>query len=247
VSASIVAVVAHPDDESLIAGGTLALAARAGTGTGVVCLTRGELGPIADPALATPERLGDVREAELRNAARALGIDWAVCLSYADGELPWTDHAAAAEEVAAVIAPRSPGAVLTFGDDGLYGHPDHTAAAAIAIRAAHLIDDAVGVYEAAWPRGLVAELATRAAERGVAHDLWGIEPEAFGSDREPTVTIDVRPVLRRKLAALGAHRTQFGDEHLLSALPADLAERYLGEELWVGPSSGALERLVARG
>ncbi|MBA3306600.1 MAG: PIG-L family deacetylase, partial [Thermoleophilaceae bacterium] len=89
MTASVVAVVAHPDDESLIAGGTLASAADAGTPTGAVSLTRGELGPIADPRLATRATLGDVREAELEAAAAVLGLSWTACLDLPDGELPW--------------------------------------------------------------------------------------------------------------------------------------------------------------
>jgi N-acetyl-1-D-myo-inositol-2-amino-2-deoxy-alpha-D-glucopyranoside deacetylase len=242
---TIIAVVAHPDDESLIAGGTLALAARAGVGTGVVSLTRGEQGPIADPSLATRERLGEVRATELGVAAHALGVDWAICLSYADGELPWVDHEAAAEELARMIGPHAPLVLLTFGEDGLYGHPDHSAAAEITTRAVRLLDGPVELYAATWRSGLVKELAAAAAERGLPHDLWGLDAEAFGADREPTVTIDVRPVLSEKLAALRAHRTQLGSDHLLAALPADLAERYLGDEPWAGHHPERLEELLA--
>jgi LmbE family N-acetylglucosaminyl deacetylase len=247
VSRAFVAVVAHPDDESLIAGGTLAMAARAGLSTGVVSMTRGEGGPISDPALASPETLAGVREAELESAARALGLDWASCLTYPDGELPWVDHEAAAAELAALLAGRVPDVVLTFGEDGLYGHPDHTAAAEIAARAIGQLGAPVDIYEAAWPSGLVSELAAAAAQRGLPHELWGLEPEAFGSDRMPNVTVDVRAVLAQKLLALRAHRTQLGTDHLLTALPFDLAERFLGFEPWVGPREGKLEELLGGG
>jgi LmbE family N-acetylglucosaminyl deacetylase len=105
----------------------------------------------------------------------------------------------------------------------------------------------VEVYEAAWPSGLVAELAAAAVARGLPHALWGLEPEAFGSDLVATVTVDVRAVLPQKLAALRAHRTQLGSDHLLSALPADLAERFLGREPWAGPPGGRLQELLAGG
>lgn len=243
----LVAVVAHPDDESLIAGGTLALAARAGVRTGVVSLTRGENGPICDRSGYSPEGLGWVRGAELGRAARELGLGWATCLSYPDGELPWVDHAAVAAELAALLAEPVPDAVLTFGEDGLYGHPDHIATAEIVARALRQLDRPVERYEAAWPTGLVAELASAAAERGFPHGLWGLEPEAFGTDRPPSVAIDVRTVLTQKLAALRAHRTQLGPDHLLTALPLDLAERFLGTEPWAGPRGGCLEELLASG
>lgn len=245
MSGSIVAVVAHPDDESLIAGGTLALAARAGVSTGVVSMTAGEHGPIADPTLGARERLGEVRAGELTRAAAVLSLDWVTCLSYPDGELPWVDHEAAAAELAARLAPRGPDAVLTFGEDGLYGHPDHTAAAEIAARAAQRLTGPVEIYEAAWPRGLLTRLAAAAAQRGLSNGLWGIEPEAFGSERPANLIIDVRAVLAEKLAALRCHRTQLAGDHLLAALPFDLAERFLGSEPWRGPSGGRLRELLA--
>jgi LmbE family N-acetylglucosaminyl deacetylase len=245
VKPAVVAVVAHPDDESLIAGGTLALASRAGLRTGVVSLTHGEHGPISDPALATVGNLGEVRASELRSAGAALGVGWTVCLRYPDGELPWVDHAAAAAELAGVLDSRGADIILSFGEDGLYGHPDHTAAAEIAIRAIRRLGTPVERYEAAWPIGLVSELVATAAARDLPHGLWGLEPEAFGSDRMPTVEVDVRAVLAQKLAALRAHRTQLGEDHLLTALPLELAERFLAYEPWAGPRDGRLQELVS--
>jgi len=247
MNGSIVAVVAHPDDESLIAGGTLALAARAGAATGVVSLTRGECGPISEETPATRANLGEVREAELQAAARELGVGWAQCLHHPDGELPWVDHAAAADQLAALLAPHAPTVLLTFGADGLYWHPDHAAAREIAVLAIRRLGGRVDLYEAAWPTGLVAQLVAAAAERGLPVGLWGLEPEAFGSDRTPTVVIDVRRALSSKLAALRAHRTQVGADHLFAALPEDLAEHFLAFEPWAGPEHGALEELIGGG
>lgn len=246
MSGGVVAVVAHPDDESLIAGGTLALAARAGVAAGVVSLTRGEDGPIADPALATRERLGDVREQELRAAARELGA-WSACLRHRDGELPWVDQAAAAEQLAALLAPHEPAAILTFGEDGLYGHPDHTAAGAIAVAAVRRLGRPVDLYEAAWPSEMVARLAAAAMARGLPTGLWGLEPEDFGCNRRATLVVDVGAVLERKLAALRAHGTQLGADHLLTALPDDLAARWFAVEPWAGPAGGALPGLIGVG
>lgn len=244
MNGAIAAVVAHPDDEALIAGGTLALAARGGLHTTVVSLTRGELGSISGSAPTTRLRLGNVREAELATAGRILGVDRARCLGYPDGELRWVDHAAAARELATLLTARVPDVVLTFGDDGLYGHPDHTAAGQVVARAVRRLRPPVQVYEAVWPTSMIPGLAAAAAERGLPRDLWGIEPEAFGTDRAPDLTIDVTPVLAQKLAAVRAHRSQFGPDHLLTALPLDLAERFLANEYWVGPRPGKLEELL---
>jgi len=244
VTGSVVAIVAHPDDESLIAGGTLALAGRAGARTGVVCMTRGEHGPISDPALASQRQLAEVRVAELRNAGRALGLAWSTCLTYPDGELPWIDQELAAAELAALLASHAPDVILTFGEDGLYGHPDHAAAAAIAAQAIRRLEGPVEIYEAVWPDGMVGELVAAAAGRGLPHDLWGLDPEAFGSGRTAEMIVDVRAVLAQKLSALRSHRTQLAADHLLTALPLDLAERFLGSEAWAGPHEGRLRKLL---
>jgi LmbE family N-acetylglucosaminyl deacetylase len=240
---AIVAIVAHPDDESLIAGGTLALAARRGLATGAVSLTRGEHGPIAGGS-ATRERLGEVREAELGEAAEILGLGFSACLHHPDGDLASVDRNTAARELAAILAEHGASTLLTFGDDGLYWHPDHIAAADIARRAAALLKPSPAVYAAAWPRGAVRALVDAAADRGLPHDLWGLEPDAFGWDTPATVSVDVRPVLPQKLSALRAHRTQLDAGHLLAALPLDLAERHLGSEPWAGPADGRLQAQV---
>lgn len=243
MTGSLVAVVAHPDDESLIAGGTLALAAAAGTTTGVVSLTRGEHGPIPAGAAYGPEQLGEIREAELRAAARELGAAWSVCLRHPDKLLPWVDHAAIAEELAGLLERCAPAALLTFGPDGLDWHPDHIAVMEIVSLAARQLGASLQIYEAAWPQDLMVRLVEAAAARGLPVGLWGADPRGFGSERAPTVEIDVRPVLDRKLAALRAHRTQIDAEHLFAALPEDLAERFLGVEPWTGPD-GVLQGLT---
>ena len=241
----VIAVVAHPDDESLIAGGTLALAARAGSPTGIVSLTRGEEGPISDPALADRASLGAVREVELAAAGRALGVDWTCCLTHPDGELPWVDHDAAARELAAILSRHAPAVVLTFGDDGLYGHPDHVATREIVIAALALLPEPVERHEAAWSPALMPALVAAARERALPSDLWGLDPEAFGSEQTPTLEVDIAEVLPRKLAALRAHRTQLGPDHAVTGLPDDLAARFFAVEAWAGPRDSRLADLLA--
>jgi LmbE family N-acetylglucosaminyl deacetylase len=243
---AVVAVVAHPDDEALIAGGTLALAAAAGLRTGVVSLTRGELGPIAEGSMSEGEQLAEARERELRDSAHALGVDWARCLRHPDGELAWADTDAVAAQVADLLGGHGPTILLTFAADGLYGHPDHVATRTIALRCAELLTQPAAVLEACWPIELVPRLVAAAETRELPADLWGLEPSAFGSaPREPSVSIDVRPYLDRKLRALRAHRTQLNAGHLLAALPEDLAERFLGVETWHTADARDLDALRA--
>jgi LmbE family N-acetylglucosaminyl deacetylase len=123
----ILGVFAHPDDEVFCAGGTLARYTAAGAEAMVLSATRGEAGQIRDAALATRRTLGQVREAELRQACACLGVEHVRCLDHTDGSLAGADRAALVGEIAGTIADFAPQVVLTFGFDGLYGHPDHIA------------------------------------------------------------------------------------------------------------------------
>ena len=124
----LLAVLAHPDDESLGFGGALAQAAAAGVETYLVTATRGERGRFFDRGKsAPPEEVGLVREAELRAAARVLGIREVSLLGYPDGAVDSVDPDSAVAAIAAHIRRIRPHVALTFGPDGAYGHPDHIA------------------------------------------------------------------------------------------------------------------------
>jgi LmbE family N-acetylglucosaminyl deacetylase len=253
MSGGVLVVTAHPDDETLIAGGVLAACSAAGLDTGVLCLTRGEHGPIADAALATRGNLGELREAELRAACGDLGVSWVKCYRRQDAELLWTNSTAVARQIARVIDARRPRAVITFGADGLYHHPDHIAVHRFTHRALELLARGSPrlrpwLYESVWDTGRVAQLAEAMSERGLPSDLWGIPPAGFGVEhRGGAIEVDVRPFLEGKLSALRRHRTQLGPGHLFSALPPDLAEEHLGWERFrrVRPSRAVTDWLSA--
>lgn len=116
---------AHPDDEVFCAGGTMARAAAAGAETAVVSLTQGEAGQIRDSATATRRTLGAARVAELRAAADALGVDHVECHDLGDGHLALMPFDALVAHVRDVLERLAPDVVVTFGDDGGFGHPDH--------------------------------------------------------------------------------------------------------------------------
>lgn len=139
-SLALMAVFAHPDDESFGSGGTLA---RYGADPDVrvvlVCATRGEAGEISDPHLATPEQLPQVREGELRCACQTLGIDVLHFLDYRDsgmagtpenlerGALTMADFDEVVGKIVEQIRRERPDVVITFDETGGYGHPDHIA------------------------------------------------------------------------------------------------------------------------
>jgi LmbE family N-acetylglucosaminyl deacetylase len=124
----LLAVMAHPDDESLGVGGSLARYSREGVGTYLVTGTRGERGRYGDAKESPgPGVVGREREAECRAAARVLGVREVSFLGYMDGDLDRADPAEAAGRIAAHIRRIRPHVVMTFGPEGAYGHPDHVA------------------------------------------------------------------------------------------------------------------------
>lgn len=124
----LMCVLAHPDDESLGTGGTLAKYAGEGIATYVVTATRGERGRFGDSKESPgPEIVGKTREAELRAAANELGVREVAFLDYHDAALDRADTAEALEKIAGHLRRVKPHVVITFGPEGAYGHPDHIA------------------------------------------------------------------------------------------------------------------------
>ena len=144
----LMAVLAHPDDESLGIGGTLAKYAAEGVETCLLTATRGERGwrgdAANDPGL---EAFGKLREAELLAAAAILGVREVQFLNYIDGDLDQADPAAAIGQIAAHIRRVRPQVVLTFGPEGAYGHPDHMAISQFTLAAL------VAAADSAWQPG----------------------------------------------------------------------------------------------
>lgn len=133
----LLGVFAHPDDEVFCAGGTLARYGGQGAETMVVSATRGEAGQIRDATVGTRATIAAVREAELHRACRLLGVKQTRCLEYRDGTLAEVPTEELAAQLAAVMKEFDPDVVITFGEDGAYGHPDHiaiSAATTLAVR-----------------------------------------------------------------------------------------------------------------
>jgi LmbE family N-acetylglucosaminyl deacetylase len=124
----LLAVLAHPDDESLGFGGTLARYAAEGIDAYLVTATRGERGRFgALGKSGDPLEVGRVREAELREAVGVLGIREVSILNYPDGAVDEVPAALAIRDIVSHIRRIRPHVIVTFGPDGAYGHPDHIA------------------------------------------------------------------------------------------------------------------------
>jgi LmbE family N-acetylglucosaminyl deacetylase len=128
LSTKLMCVLAHPDDESLGTGGTLARYANEGIETYLVTATRGERGRFGDAKESPgPEVVGKVREAELLAAAKELGLREVKFLDYQDGDLDRADPCEVVRKIVEHLRRVKPHVVVTFGPEGAYGHPDHIA------------------------------------------------------------------------------------------------------------------------
>lgn len=196
----VLCVVAHPDDETIFVGGTLAMFAANGFEVWIASATRGEGGEMGDPPLTTRERLGRLREQELRCAARALGASKVRFLGYVDPEVgkdgrlfAYTDDVdELAGRIIELVKEAQPRVVITHGSSGEYGHP------------AHVITH----------RGVVAA-HRRLRSGGEAPFLYTFSaaiPTAQGpvlnADDRADVVVDVTPWLGAKARAAECHRTQ---------------------------------------
>jgi LmbE family N-acetylglucosaminyl deacetylase len=123
----LLGIFAHPDDEVFCAGGTFARYAAEGAEVMVVSATRGDAGQIRDARIATRHSLGAVRARELQESCRRLGVQHCECLDYGDGTLRELDINILIEHITQIIRSFKPDVVITFGEDGAYGHPDHIA------------------------------------------------------------------------------------------------------------------------
>jgi LmbE family N-acetylglucosaminyl deacetylase len=202
VSRAFVLLLAHPDDESFLAAGTIAQCVAEGVRVGLLCATRGERGATSD--LCTIEELPRVREAELRDAACILGIHELEFLPFEDQQLAQAPMDQVRRAVVRMLRRLRPEVVLTFDPDGGNQHTDHIAMSRFAT------DGIAAAADARWypdegPAHTVARViwptTIRVSELGRLEDPAN-EP---GADYR----VDIRRNRDKKEAALRAHRTQW--------------------------------------
>ena len=231
VDGCLLAIFAHPDDETFRCGGTLALLAQRGIEVQVLTATRGEAGSCGDPPLCRPEQLPAVREKELRCACDALGIAPPRLLDYPDGRLGEAQPELLTAQVHEVVTRLQPDVILTFGLDGLSGHPDHIAIGHAAAEAFRQAEDTAALYTLALPRSV--------AERfGMRH----LQPV---SDEEITLTVDITPVWGAKLAAMRCHATQIGATPMMQA-PSETQRAFFGTEYFICAAVRHADRDIMR-
>ena len=221
----LMAVLAHPDDESLGFGGTLAKYASEGVDVSLLTATRGDAGryrghPPDHEAHPGARALAAIREGELRAAAAVLGVRELVVLDYHDQQLDSAAPRDVIDGIARHIRRIRPDVVLTFGSDGAYGHPDHIAisqfaTAAIVAAAAHADESDPGdpphvvskLYYLAWPAS--AWVAYEAAFRRLTSTVDGNTRQATPwPEWALTTVIDTRAFWPTVWQAISCHVSQ---------------------------------------
>ena len=256
---SLLAVFAHPDDEVFSAGGIMARAAADGLRVVLVCATRGEVGGISDPALATPETLATVREAELQAALTALGVAELRFLGYRDSGMVGTpnnddprsfnraDPVDATGRLVTLIREIKPDLVVTHDPTGGYGHPDHIATSRYVTAAFDAAGDAnqfadagapwqpSRLFYAATPRSFFVQMREQMRAMGVdTSNFDNLDTDRMGyEDDQITAVVDVTDQIERKMAAFKAHRTQFGTDSGPLRMPEPILRDMLARECFI--------------
>jgi N-acetylglucosamine malate deacetylase 2 len=199
---TLLAVTAHPDDESFIFGGTLAMHARAGGKAGLLCLTDGQVGRTG--GLCSQAELGRVRREELRRAVAVLGIPHLFTPGLMDGGLDAVGDEAGARLVREFVERFGADELYTFGPEGASGHLDHKACYRWTVAAA----GGRPVYVMSWPAGI--ELPRKTVPL------------------PPTDVVDVSPLGDLVRRAFLEHRTQM--DH--SELNAQILKALAGQEYY---------------
>jgi len=239
---TVLAVFAHPDDESIACGGTLARLADEGARVVLLCASRGERGSVEGPA--PDDGVGETRSRELNEAAATLGIADVLLLDHPDGNLRWAHVSELHAQIMMTVRHYEPAAVITFGEDGLYWHVDHIGVherTTTAVR--NLGPDRPPLYYVTMPPGVMRAVVDTAAARGwtaPANGFWSLTPDAFGdSAASPDIVVSVEDWVPRKLAAIRSHRSQMGAGHPFASLDDAEARRWLGVEHFRRAAVGA--------
>ena len=248
---------AHPDDETINNGATMALYAALGAQVTLITCTRGEEGEVLTPELvhlasSETDGLGDHREIELANAMQALGIKDFRFLAQGEGkyrdsgmmgtepnnrrDVFWqADLEEAADYLVKVIEEIKPHILITYDEIGGYGHPDHIQAHRVAMRASEKSNWQIEkIYWNTMPKSVLAESMAKMKELG--SDFFGadnVDDLPFAKDDSfVTTLIDGNAYVEAKMAAMKAHHTQISLDGPFFALSDNLGLKVWGNEYY---------------
>jgi len=237
---------AHPDDEAIQTGGTMAKMAAAGHRVVLVTATRGELGEVPEGLLAPGETLAQRRAVELAAACEVLGVARHEYLGYRDSGMAgeatngdadsfWqADVDEAATRLAAILDDEQAEVFATYDENGGYGHPDHIQVHRVGLRAATRAGTA-RVFMASMNRDYMLSLADRADEFGLAlpdEQRSMLDTMGVPADRI-TSAVDVSAYLDRKRRAMEVHASQITDTSFFLSMPPEAFAAVWGTEWYI--------------
>ena len=237
---------AHPDDEAISTGGTMAKAAAAGHRVVLVYGTKGEHGEFEEGILDDGEELWQRRMREVDAAAAVLGVQRVEYLGYLDSGMmgtPENEHPnsfwrapldEAAERLTAILQEEQADILTCYDENGGYGHPDHIQVHRVGVRAGE-VAGTPKVYEATMDRDYFRELLKTAAELGL-EEVPQNDPEDFQigvPSHEITTRVDVRGYLEKKKDAMRAHASQITETSFFLSMPDFAFEMTWGTEWFI--------------
>jgi LmbE family N-acetylglucosaminyl deacetylase len=245
---------AHPDDESIGTGGTIARATAAGHRVVLVIATRGERGEPTPGVLADGEMLWERRIVETMESARILGVQRVEFLGYVDSgmmgepsnDFPYcfwqADVEHAANRLAAILREESADVLTVYDDNGGYGHPDHIQVHRVGLRAAQLAgvsDVYQGTMNQDHIRRSIEAIRAQMDADGLeppegAPDVEEFDQTTFGKPEvELTHAVDVSDLLEVKRASMVAHASQIADDSWFLTMPEDAFAEAFGTEWYI--------------
>ena len=200
-------VFAHPDDETFSSAGTIASLTKNGVEVKLITATRGEAGMTG--GVCSEKELGKVREKELKNAAKILGISQIFFLDYLDFTLKKVPVKELSEKILKILKKETPDIIITFNEEGGSKHPDHIQISKAATKAfddySSSVKKGVKLYYTASPQSLLKKLE----KEDTAYTAFG---KIIGTpDNEITTRIDISKTVDKKVSAIKCHLTQKSD------------------------------------
>jgi LmbE family N-acetylglucosaminyl deacetylase len=242
---------AHPDDEVIATGGSIARAAAAGIRVVLVTATGGELGEVAPGVLDEGEELASRRALEVERAGEILGVSRIAFLGYLDSGMagePTNDAPGsfasapveeAAERLAAILREEDAEVLTIYDENGNYGHPDHIQVHHVGVRAGELANTP-RVFEATLNRDHMLEMMRRRAKE--MGDIEGApNPDDFTMGMPASVittTVDVGDFVAEKRAAMQAHASQIPEDSFFLQMPLDAFKEAFGQEWYIRRGDG---------
>jgi LmbE family N-acetylglucosaminyl deacetylase len=230
---ALVCVHAHPDDEALFTAGITSHYADLGYRVVLITCTNGQLGlddharPGSDPS-HDPEITRATRAGELQRAAVVAGFSRVVTLGYDDsGMKGWAqndrreafvnaDASAVARTIAAVMDEENASVVVTYDENGFYGHPDHIMANVVTRAALEFATSPQRLYYPVAPKGVLEAFVAGATAKGVFLPAWILDANHSVSDDSVSTTMDVRSLAKRKHQAIATHASQVDNADLVT-------------------------------